>query len=148
MAELLTTMQAAKRAKTSRPTISRALKSGELVGVRGNDQRWLIDADDLAAWARTRSAVHDEQRSTTVQEQSLNAEDERLNALSAELDKVKAALAENREALARAEGENTANRERISDLTTERERLWAMLDSRRVISNDRRGFWAKIFGQS
>lgn len=123
MAEMLTTTQAAKRADTSRPTISRALKSGDLPGNRGNDGKWLIKADDLDAWAGRRSTVHDEQCANSVHAQQKSPDFERLNEISRELDKTREALAEARQALARAEGENAANRERITDLTTDRDAL-------------------------
>ncbi len=127
MAELLTTTQAARRAKTSRPTISRALKTGDLPGIRGNDGKWLILTNDLDAWADMRSSVHDERVLNTVQERQESKDFERLNG---EIQALREDLAAAREAVARAEGEGAANRARIEDLAAERDRLLTMLESR------------------
>lgn len=158
MAELLTTTQAARRADTSRPTISRALKTGDLPGNRGNDGKWLIKSDDLDAWADRRSSVHDEQRSNSVHAQQKYTDLERLNEISLELDKTREALAEARQALARAEGENAANRERITDLTTDRDALRNALaraaasqaEIVRPVDRERggvAGLWARLRGR-
>jgi excisionase family DNA binding protein len=130
----LTTAQAAERAQVSRPTISRALKYGDLPAIRDNAGKWLIEPDAVDAWAANRASVQPVQRSHTVQEREKPQDDERLNALSRE-------LGEAREALARAEGENAANRERISDLTAQRDRLMTALESRPA------GFWARLLGR-
>lgn len=47
----LTLDEAAARAGVSRWTISRALKSGALSGIRDNRSRWRIDPESLAAWS-------------------------------------------------------------------------------------------------
>lgn len=128
MAEVLTTTQAARRAKTSRPTISRALKTGDLPGNRGNDGKWLINSDDLDAWADQRSSVHDEQRANSVQEQQKPPDLERLNEIFRELVKAKEDLAEVRQTLARAEAENAVNRERITEISADRDHWRAMAE--------------------
>lgn len=51
MNKRLTPAQAAKKAGVSRSTISRALKSHTLRGVRGNNNRWSIAEDDLQSWS-------------------------------------------------------------------------------------------------
>lgn len=56
-------------------------------------------------------------------------------------DRFRTELAEAQEALARAEGENAANRERITDLMTERDRLLSLLETRPA------GFWARLLGK-
>lgn len=116
----MTTTQAQKRAGVSRPTLSRALKSGELRGIRDNSGRWLIEPDDLDAWSKERSRVHDERVLNTAQERQESKDFERLNA---EIEALRESLAAAREALARSEGEATANRERIDDLTADRDAL-------------------------
>lgn len=141
MSQALTTAQAAKRAKTSRPTISRALKNGDLLGKRGNDGRWLITPEDLDAWSALRSSVHDEQRSHSVHERDLSSDFEHLNA---EFEKTRRELAEVRERLARAEGENAANKERITDLTAQRDRLMTALETRPTV----RGFWSRLLNRN
>jgi excisionase family DNA binding protein len=141
MGDLLTTTQAAKRARTSRPTVSRALKNGDLIGQRGNDSRWLIKVEDLDSWNAQRSSVHDEHRSMTVHEHKKSNENEQLNALSLQLKAAKIENAETREKLARVEGESTANRERITDLINERDRLLSLLEARPV------GFFSRLFNR-
>jgi len=53
MTKRLTPAQAAKKAGVSRSTISRALKNMELLGVRGNNNRWTIAEEDLEKWSVT-----------------------------------------------------------------------------------------------
>ena len=53
MTKRLTPAQAAKRACVSRSTISRALKNMELIGIRGNNNRWTIAEGDLDNWSLT-----------------------------------------------------------------------------------------------
>lgn len=50
----LTTAQAAARSGASRFAIHRAIKSGALHPVRDNRGRYLLDADELDAWAAER----------------------------------------------------------------------------------------------
>ncbi|WP_423831457.1 helix-turn-helix domain-containing protein [Sulfitobacter pontiacus] len=49
----LTPAKAAQVKRVSRSTISRALKSGELRGIRDNIGHWRIDPDDLEQWSNT-----------------------------------------------------------------------------------------------
>lgn len=126
---MLTTTQAAHQAKTSRPTISRALKSGELLGKRGNDLRWLIDPKDLEEWIKHRSRVHAEHGANDEQTQQKSPEFERLNDIFRELVKAKEDLAEVRQTLARAEAENTAHRERIIEISADRDH-WRQMAER------------------
>lgn len=142
MAEMLTTMQAAKRAKTSRPTISRALKNGDLAGVRGNDQKWLIDAERLAEWAKERAPVQAEQRSSSVHEQRLNALNEHLNAVSVDLETTRGNLADTRELLARAESRAETLADTVDDLRRERDRLFTLLEARPAAAQS---FWTRLF---
>lgn len=51
----MTTAQAAQRAKVSRFAIHRATKKGDLNPIRGNDGRFLFDAEDVDAWAAERA---------------------------------------------------------------------------------------------
>ena len=67
--EFLTAEQAAKRAGVSRPTVSRALKFGDLPGNRDNLGRWSILPADVDAWAektRTRSGFRNEHRTQRI----------------------------------------------------------------------------------
>ena len=54
MSAHLSPAQAAARLGVSRWTISRALKAGELKGMRDNRGGWRIAPDDLEAWAGCR----------------------------------------------------------------------------------------------
>lgn len=67
MTKRLTPAQAAKRAGVSRSTISRALKNMDLLGVRGNNNRWTIAEEDLEKWS-----LHSVQNSSHVQSNLLN----------------------------------------------------------------------------
>ena len=77
MTKRLTPAQAAKRAGVSRSTISRALKNMELLGIRGNNNRWTIAEDDLDKWS-----VNSVQNSSSGQNKELN---EQLLKLSSEV---------------------------------------------------------------
>ena len=136
---MLTTTEAQKRARVSRPTLSRALKSGDLPGIRDNSGKWMIEEADLDAWSRDRSRVHGERVLNAVQEREKLGEIERLNA---EVHAIREDLAQARENLARAEGEGRANRERIADLTAERERLLTLLEARPV---EQVSLWTRLF---
>jgi excisionase family DNA binding protein len=50
MVKMNTPAQAAKIAGVSRSTVSRALKEGELRGIRDNRQRWKISDENLQEW--------------------------------------------------------------------------------------------------
>lgn len=152
---MLTTTQAQKRAGVSRPTLSRALKSGELRGIRDNSGRWLIEPDDLDAWSRDRSRVHEERVLNAVQERQESKDFERLNA---EIQALREGLAAAREALARAEGEGAANKARIEDLTADRDALRDALSRAaasqaeivRPVDRERggvAGLWARLRGR-
>lgn len=145
---MLTTTQAQKRAGVSRPTLSRALKSGELRGIRDNSGRWLIEPPALDAWLKERSRVHGERAQNAVQERQESKDFERLNA---EIQALRESLTAAREAVARAEGEGAANRARIDDLTAERDRLLTMLEARPadpgLLNQPRRGFLGRLLGR-
>lgn len=52
MNKRFTPAQAAKRVGVSRSKISRSLKNLDLVGIRGNNNRWTIAEDDLLNWSK------------------------------------------------------------------------------------------------
>lgn len=91
----LSPAQAAKRAMVSRPTISRALKSGELLAFRDNKARWQIKPDDLDRWVSDRAEPVHEHRSHTVQNTPELA-------LREQVEQLKSDLASTREKLAGA----------------------------------------------
>ena len=80
----------------------------------------------------TMNSVHEQQKSKNF---------ERLNA---EVDALKGQISELRQVTARLEGEASANKERITDLTTERDRLLSMLEAGPVKGA---GFWSRLFGR-
>lgn len=137
--DFLTTAQAAKRAGTSRPTVSRALKNGDLHAIRDNAGRWIITAEAVDAWAEDRSRVQDEQRANSVHVAPVAPSNEHLNAL----EQARADLTEAREKIARLEGEAGANKDRISDLMRDRDALRDALA--RAASHPRTGFWSRVF---
>jgi excisionase family DNA binding protein len=98
----LSPAQAAHRSGVSRWTISRALKAGELRGQRDNLGAWRIEPDELDAWAAHRAA--------SVRPSA-----------SAPPTAPPAETAELRVSLARAEAEVSGLRERLADLTADRD---------------------------
>lgn len=118
--ETFTPTEAAMRAGVSRPTISRALKSGELLGIRDNTSRWRVRADDLATWMEKRIAVQ-MNRSGTVHEQSKEA-------MNTELTQARSALTEALELLrietaraATAEARANGLADRLADTQRDRD---------------------------
>lgn len=138
--DLLNTAQAAARAKVSRPTVSRALKCGDLTAIRGNDGKWLIEPDAVDAWAANRASVQPVQRSHSVQNAPQATDDERLERLRNE-------LALTRETLARVEGESAMNKERLADLTADRDHWRQMAERLSHAEIVRGGFWTRLFGR-
>ncbi len=126
-ATMITPTEAAKRAGVSRPTISRALKSGDLRGIRDNGGLWRIDPDELDAWAARRAPVHHERRA--------HAHD---SDLSAQLEHTKIALAA---AEARADGLAA----RLTDAQTDRDAWKAQAE--RIASEARPARPVSIFAR-
>lgn len=120
--DFLTAAQAAHRAGVSRPTISRALKAGELPGIRDNSGSWRLDPAEVDAWSRHRASVHAEQRSHTAHAQVQDG-------LDAQLEQVRTELVAAREQIARLEGQATAHGERLADALIDRD-AWKALAER------------------
>lgn len=112
--DLLTPAQAAQAAQVSRPTISRALKAGELHGFRDNSGAWHIKRDDLNAWINARASVQHERRSHSVHEKPSDHHHE-------QLEQAREELAKAREQIARLEGQATAHAERLADALADRD---------------------------
>lgn len=150
--EYLTTPEAARRARVSRPTISRALKCGDLPAIRDNGGRWMIAPTDVDSWAENRANVHSVQRSHSVQNAPQPLDDERYEQLRTD-------LATSRETVARLEGEAAMNERRITDLSADRDK-WREMAERlshrqttlqdahpRSVSGTRASLWTRIFGR-
>ena len=120
--EYLTTAQAAQRARVSRPTISRALKSAELPGIRDNSGAWRIEPEKVDAWARQRLSIHLEQCANRVQIPKKDAHD-------AQLEQARADLSSAREQIARLEGQATAHADRLADAVADRD-AWKAIAER------------------
>lgn len=112
--DLLTPAQAAQGAQVSRPTISRALKAGELLGFRDNGGAWRIKRDDLNAWINARASVQHERRSHIVHEQPSDHHRE-------QLEQAREELAKAREQIARLEGAAGATAIRLEELSADRD---------------------------
>lgn len=140
--DLLTPAQAAQAAQVSRPTVSRALKAGELLGFRDNGGAWRIKRDDLNAWINARASVQHDRSSHTVREQPFNHYRE-------QLEQAREELAKTREQIARLEGQATAHAERLADALADRDAWRAQaqqLSGRPVIEEvaAKPGFLAKL----
>lgn len=136
--EYLTPAAAASRAKTSRPTISRALKDGELPGIRDNSGRWRIQPADLDIWAANRPSVQDVQLGHRANSNQ-NTLNEQMNGL-----KISLAAAESRaDAAEKRAGEIAADRDRWQGMA---EALRADLAAERSRAGRPIGFFARIFG--
>lgn len=120
--EDLTTPQVAAMACTSRATVSRALKSGELLGIRDNSYAWHIRRGDAEAWIARRAPTQ-QPRMTKAMRRAENAmADERVEAMRTE-------LVETRMRLVRAESEAQASQARLTDALADRD-AWKALAER------------------
>jgi hypothetical protein len=120
--EDLTTPQVAAMACTSRATVSRALKSGELLGIRDNAYAWHIRRGDAEAWIARRAPTQ-QPRMTKAMRRAENAmADERVEAMRTE-------LVETRMRLVRAESEAQASQARLTDALADRD-AWKALAER------------------
>lgn len=130
--DFLTTEQAAHRSGVSRPTVSRALKSGELPAIRDNSGKWLIDPLAVDLWAESRSSVQSERRAHIVQ-----------NAPHEQLEQLRIMAAEARERAAASDARATLLAAQVDDLRAERDRLIQLLESRPHVV----GFFTRLFGR-
>jgi arginine repressor len=81
MYKRLTPAQAATKVGVSRSTISRALKNMELIGTRGNNNRWAIAETDLDKWS-SENVQNSVQNSSTEQDRTAHEELQRLRETS------------------------------------------------------------------
>ncbi len=144
----LTLGQAAKTAKRSKGTLSKALNSGGISAEKDDKGRWQIDPSELSRWMsanpfpnsrenqyETPNEAH-ENSALGVEVKMLR---ERIDAMTAERDRERGQLVDQIEDL----------RSRLDSAETERVRLNAILTDQRELStvSIKRGFWGSIFGK-
>jgi len=120
--ENLTPAQVAEMAKTSRATVSRALKSADLLGIRDNAFAWHIRRADAEAWIKGRAPVQQQRAPKAMRRDESAMANERLDAMQTE-------LTETRLRLVRAESEAQASQARLADALADRD-AWKALAER------------------
>ena len=143
----LTLGQAAKAAKRSKGTLSKALNSGDISAEKDDKGRWQIDPSELSRWMSANPFPN----SVDAQEET-HMETHENSALSVEVKML-------REQIATMKAERDRERDQlvdqIEDLRTrldgaeaERVRLNALLTDQRDRQDvsSKRGFWARLMG--
>jgi transposase len=144
----LTLGQAAKTAKRSKGTLSKALTSGGISAEKDDKGRWQIDPSELSRWISANpfpngSENQDETLLEAHENSVLSIEvkmlREQINAMKFERDRERGQLVDQIEDL----------RTRLDGAEAERARLNAVLTDQRHISTAsvRRGFWGRILGK-
>lgn len=143
----LTLGQAAKAAKRSKGTLSKALTSGGISAEKDNKGRWQIDPSELSRWMsenplQNRNENQEETPLKTMGNSALEVEvkmlRERVDAITAERDRERGQLVDQIEDL----------RARLDGAEAERGRLNALLTDQRDKSDVRvkRGLWTRFLG--
>ena len=143
----LTLGQAAKTAKRSKGTLSKALNSGGISAEKDDKGRWQIDPSELSRWMSANPFPNSlENQSETPEETHENSVfgvevkmlRERIDAMTAERDRERGQLVDQIEDL----------RVRLDGAEAERMRLNVLLTDQRdkVKSSMKRGFWARLTG--
>ncbi|KAA0909470.1 hypothetical protein FLO80_21410 [Aquicoccus porphyridii] len=143
----LTLGQAAKTAKRSKGTLSKALNSGGISAEKDDKGRWQIDPSELSRWMSANPFPNGEKNQVethleTHENNALNVEvkmlRERIDAITAERDRERGQLVDQIEDL----------RARLDGAEAERVRLNALLTDQRERSAQqiKRGFWARLVG--
>ena len=127
--------QAAKTAGRSKGTLSKALNSGTLSGIKAESGRWRIDPAELSRWMqanpfRNRSENRKETPESGAVDEAGILRDQ-MERLAAERDRERGLLLDQIEDL----------RRRLDGSEAERRQLNTVLTDRR-----RRGLWARLFG--
>lgn len=117
----MTPVQVADLAKVSRATVSRALKAGDLLGIRDNGFAWHIRRADAEAWIAGRTPPQGIRDAKAMQRQANAMANERTEHLQKE-------LAEVRLTLTRTEAESMANAARLADALADRDAWKAMAE--------------------
>ena len=143
----LTLGQAAKTAKRSKGTLSKALNSGGISAEKDDKGRWQIDPSELSRWmsANPFPNSRENQYETPEETHGNSALDvevkmlrERIDAMTAERDRERGQLFDQIEDL----------RARLDGAESERVRLNALLTDQREKSETqiKRSFWRRILG--
>jgi len=147
----ITLGQAAKEAKRSKGTISKALKNGQLSGgkiTKNGIETWQIDPSELQRWMEVNPIKNTTKvQNTTPLETPKNSIGN--SVLSGEVDAL-------RQQLATADLERTRERDQLTDRIeslqrmlddekSERRQLTALLTDQRD-NSQRKGFWARLVG--
>jgi excisionase family DNA binding protein len=154
---MLTPEQVAQRAGVSRPTVSRALKEGELRGIRDNRSRWRITPEDADAWAMNRlnsgrNSVHagPEQRHERIGERPAQLAAPVEQGLLVELAdlrvKVERAEAQAKIAEVRVEAAEARAAELVIERDWLRDRFEEITRPTPPVAAPRRGFLARLLG--
>lgn len=143
----LTLGQAAKTAKRSKGTLSKALNSGGISAEKDDKGRWQIDPSELSRWMSANPFPNGRKNQYETPEETygnsaLGVEvkmlRERIDALAAERDRERCQLVDQIEDL----------RARLDGAESERVRLNALLTDQREKSETqiKRSFWRRILG--
>ena len=136
----LTLGQAARTAKRSKGSISRALNSGTLAGTKLESGRWQIDPAELSRWVEANpSRNRSENRNDTPFEPPGNDGPVKIGMLRDQLDQLAAERDRERDQLL---GQIEDLRQRLDGSEAERRQLNAILTDQR----HRRGLWERLFG--
>lgn len=143
----LTLGQAAKTAKRSKGTLSKALNSGGISGNKDEKGRWQIDPSELSRWMSANPLPNSLKNQSETQEKTpensaLGVEvkmlREQIEAMTAERNRERGQLVDQIEDL----------RMRLDGAEAERMRLNALLTDQRegVQTADKRAFWRRLLG--
>ena len=141
----LTLGQAAKTAKRSKGTLSKALNSGGISAEKDDKGRWQIDPSELSRWMSANPFPNGRENQSetpkeTYENSALGVEvkmlRERIDAMTAERDRERGQLVDQIEDL----------RSRLDSAETERERLNAILTDQRERAPElpKRSLWARL----
>lgn len=143
----LTLGQAAKTAKRSKGTLSKALNSGGISAVKDDKGRWQIDPSELSRWmsanpflsgSENRSENQLETHENSVLDVEVKMLREQIDAMTNERDRERGQLVDQIEDL----------RARLDGAEAERVRLNALLTDQRETSRTpaKNSFWGRLLG--
>lgn len=143
----LTLGQAAKAAKRSKGTLSKALNSGGISAEKDDKGRWQIDPSELSRWmsanpfpngVENQSKTPQEARENSALEVEVKMLREQIERMDTERDRERSQLTGQIEALnEQAERQSADHRRALAALTDQREK---------APEPPRRGLWARLVG--